>query len=94
MTITPGEVPGARTEEPLLAEEPLPPGDQDLAEGPVLGVPDGRGGHRPGGVRQRCPQDFVFGTQPGDLVAGGVREVALSGDLSQVFHDVHDVSPG
>ncbi|WP_122262656.1 hypothetical protein [Ornithinimicrobium cerasi] len=31
MSITPGEEPGPRTEEPLLAEEPLPPGGDNLA---------------------------------------------------------------
>ena len=32
MSITPGQEPGPRTEEPLLAEEPLPPGGDNLAQ--------------------------------------------------------------
>lgn len=32
MAINPGEIPGPRTEDPLLAEEPLPPGGENLAE--------------------------------------------------------------
>ncbi|ANS79890.1 hypothetical protein SGUI_2494 [Serinicoccus hydrothermalis] len=30
MSITPGEEPRARDEEPMLAEEPLPPGNGDI----------------------------------------------------------------
>jgi hypothetical protein len=59
----------------------------------VLGVPDGRGGHGLAGAVERGAQQRVFSAEVGEFIAGGVWEVALPGELPQVFHDVHDVHP-
>ena len=45
---------------------------EDLGEHPVLGVPDGRGGHGRAGAVERGAQQFILGAEAGEFVAGGV----------------------